>query len=37
MMMRDNVFNPSKSDIFYCPEYNRFKLLTKAPITVESN
>ena len=27
MMLRDNVCNPLKLDLFYCPEYNRFKLI----------
>jgi hypothetical protein len=35
MMLRDNVFNPAHSDIFYCPEYNRFKLISKVPLEQE--
>lgn len=35
-MLRDNVCNPYKADIFYCPEYNRFKLIRKQKDSVTS-
>ena len=35
MMLRDNVANPEGSDIFYCPEHNRFKLWRRVKKIVE--
>lgn len=35
MMLRDNIANPSKNTIYYCPEYNRFKIINKISVTVE--
>lgn len=36
MMLRDNVLNPEKVSIFYCPEYNRFKLLNRVQRPIEA-
>ena len=36
MMLRDNICNPQKSDIFYCPEFNRFKILSKSLINLQN-
>lgn len=35
MMLRDNIFNPQKSDVLFNPEFNRFKLLERQQIRNE--
>ena len=37
MMLRDNVLNPMKCDLFYYPEHNRFKLWTQRKVTMSES